>query len=109
MNVLGVSQDRPQLIFAIEAYSQVLRYELAPFGVDIELVEPSGIATNAWNSYTPEERKDIVAQSQLSNRFIKILIGRMCLQHKKFSGQILLLDRTILELLGFHPIRKTYI
>ena len=62
MNVLGVSQDRPQLIFAIGAYSQVLRYELAPFGVDIELVEPSGMATNAWNSYTPEERKDIVDQ-----------------------------------------------
>ena len=62
MNVLGVSQDRLQLIFAIEAYSQVLRYELAPFGVDIELVEPSGMATNAWNSYTPEERKDIVDQ-----------------------------------------------
>ena len=62
MNVLGVSQDRPQLIFAIEAYSKVLRYELAPFGVDIALVEPSGMATNAWNPYIPEERKDIVAQ-----------------------------------------------
>ena len=48
--------------FAIEAYSQVLRYELAPFGVDIALVEPSGMATNAWNPYIPEERKDIVAQ-----------------------------------------------
>ncbi len=40
---------------AVEAYSQALRYELAPFGVDICIVEPGPFGTNLLYSGPKEE------------------------------------------------------
>lgn len=46
---------------ALEAYSQSLRYEVAPFGVDVALVEPGPFGTNLLGSSKPPERADVVA------------------------------------------------
>ena len=46
--------------FAVEAYSQSLRYEMAPHGIDIALVEPGPFPTNLINSVQPEARRDVL-------------------------------------------------
>jgi len=46
---------------ALEAYSQSLRYELAPLGVDVALVEPGPFATNLLGAGQQPERADILA------------------------------------------------
>lgn len=48
--------------FAVEGYTQSLRYELAPMGVDVSLVEPGPFGTNLIHSISPEARKDILEQ-----------------------------------------------
>jgi NAD(P)-dependent dehydrogenase (short-subunit alcohol dehydrogenase family) len=46
---------------ALEAYSQGLRYEVAPFGVDVALVEPGPFGTNLLAAGKPPARQDVVA------------------------------------------------
>ncbi len=46
---------------ALEAYSQGLRYEVAPFGVDVALVEPGPFGTNLLAAGQPPARQDILA------------------------------------------------
>ncbi|MRH99524.1 SDR family NAD(P)-dependent oxidoreductase [Kriegella sp. EG-1] len=48
---------------AVEAYTQSLKYELAPTGVESILVEPGPFATNLGNSFVPEARTEIVAEN----------------------------------------------
>lgn len=46
--------------FAVEAYSQSLRHEMAAHGVDIALVEPGPFPTNLINSVRPEARQHVL-------------------------------------------------
>jgi NAD(P)-dependent dehydrogenase (short-subunit alcohol dehydrogenase family) len=46
---------------ALEAYSQSLRYEVAPFGIDIALVEPGPFPSNLLAAGKPPARADVVA------------------------------------------------
>jgi len=46
--------------FAVEAYSQSLRYEMAPHGVDIAVVEPGPFPTNLLNSIRPEAHRHVL-------------------------------------------------
>lgn len=46
---------------ALEAYSQSLRYELAPFGVDVALIEPGPFGTNLLAASRPPAHQDVVA------------------------------------------------
>jgi len=46
---------------ALEAYSQSLRYEVAPFGVDIALVEPGPFPSNLLAAGKPPAREDVLA------------------------------------------------
>lgn len=46
---------------ALEAYSQSLRYEVAPFGVDVALVEPGPFGTNLLAASKPPARHDVLA------------------------------------------------
>ena len=48
--------------FAVEAYSQTLRYELSPFGIEVTLLEPGPFSTNLINSGAPESRTEILDQ-----------------------------------------------
>lgn len=45
---------------ALEAYSQGLKYEVAPLGVDVVLVEPGPFATNLGPAGQPPAREDIL-------------------------------------------------
>lgn len=46
---------------ALEAYSQSLRYELSPFGVDVAIVEPGPFGTNLIASGQSADHQDVVA------------------------------------------------
>lgn len=46
---------------ALEAYSQSLRYEVAPFGVDVALVEPGPFPTNLLSASKPAAHEDVLA------------------------------------------------
>lgn len=45
---------------ALEAYSQSLRYEVSPFGVDIALVEPGPFPSNLLAAGKPPAREDVL-------------------------------------------------
>jgi len=45
----------------LEAYSQSLRYEVAPFGIDVTLVEPGPFGTNLLAAGQPPARGDVLA------------------------------------------------
>ncbi|WP_342068836.1 SDR family oxidoreductase [Yoonia algicola] len=45
---------------ALEAYSQSLRYEVAPFGVDVALVEPGPFPSNLLAAGKPPARTDVL-------------------------------------------------
>lgn len=46
---------------ALEAYSQSLRYEVAPFGIDVALVEPGPFPSNLLAAGKPPSRADILS------------------------------------------------
>lgn len=46
---------------ALEAYSQSLRYEVAPFGIDVSLVEPGPFPSNLLAAGKPPARADVLA------------------------------------------------
>jgi len=46
---------------ALEAYSQSLRYEVAPFGVDVALVEPGPFPSNLLAAGKPPAHEDVLA------------------------------------------------
>jgi short-subunit dehydrogenase len=46
---------------ALEAYSQSLRYEVSPFGIDVALVEPGPFPSNLLAAGKPPARADVLA------------------------------------------------
>ena len=46
---------------ALEAYSQSLRYEVAPFGIDVALVEPGPFPSNLLAAGKPPDHEDVRA------------------------------------------------
>jgi len=61
---------------AVEAYTQSLKYELAPTGVEAVIVEPGPFATNLAASFVPEARTEIVAQnSDIQSIFLGMMEG----------------------------------
>ena len=67
--------------FALEAYSQCLRYEVARFGVDIALVEPGPFSTGLFVAMKPPACSDVLesygelkdVQTALLERFGELL------------------------------------
>ena len=47
--------------YALEAYSQSLRYAVAPYGIDVALVEPGPFPSNLLAAGKPPARADVLA------------------------------------------------
>ncbi|WP_445772690.1 SDR family oxidoreductase [Shewanella sp.] len=60
---------------AVEAYSQSLKFELAPSGVEVILVEPGPSATNLAGSFKPEAHAQVVAENPQLKAIIDNMIG----------------------------------
>jgi NAD(P)-dependent dehydrogenase (short-subunit alcohol dehydrogenase family) len=60
---------------ALEAYSQSLKFELAPSGVEVILVEPGPSGTNLSGSFKPEDHVDVVAENPQLKAIIDNMIG----------------------------------
>lgn len=60
---------------AVEAYTQSLKYELAPSGVEVVLVEPGPSGTNLSGSFVTEAREDIVADNPQLKQIIDTMIS----------------------------------
>ena len=64
--------------FALEGYSQSLRYEMAPHGVDIVIVEPGPFPTNLVHSIRPEARPEVLeeygARSDVPSNMLKFFV-----------------------------------
>lgn len=60
---------------AVEAYSQSLKFELAPSGVEVILVEPGPSGTNLAGSFEPEAHTQVVAENQHLKEIIDNMIG----------------------------------
>lgn len=58
---------------ALEGYSESLRLELKPFGIDVVLVEPGSYQTNIWSNV---DRIDLNAESPYHD-FMKALMAEM--------------------------------
>lgn len=66
---------------ALEGYSQAMRYELSPFGVDIAIVEPGPFGTGLLGAGKPPAREDVTASygelagvpAAMGARFAKLL------------------------------------
>ncbi|KPZ71272.1 2-(R)-hydroxypropyl-CoM dehydrogenase [Shewanella sp. P1-14-1] len=58
---------------AVEAYSQSLKFELAPSGVEVVIVEPGPSGTNLAGSFQPEAHTQVVAE----NPHLKEIIDNM--------------------------------
>ena len=59
--------------YALEGYSETLHYELAPYGIDVAIVEPGPFSTNLFNAMELEEYSAIVAQyDDLEKKQIKM-------------------------------------
>ncbi|QIE26367.1 3-phenylpropionate-dihydrodiol/cinnamic acid-dihydrodiol dehydrogenase (plasmid) [Caballeronia sp. SBC1] len=63
--------------FALEGLAESLRYELAPFGIKMRLVEPSGIRTSfqhEWISDAPYEREIAMLRQHMADGMAKSLL-----------------------------------
>lgn len=60
---------------AVEAYSQSLKFELAPSGVEVILVEPGPSATNLGASFQPEAHTQVVAENPHLKEIIDNMLG----------------------------------
>lgn len=63
--------------FALEGVAESLRYELAPFGIKVRLVEPSGIRTgfqHEWISGAPYEREIAALRQHMAAGTAKSLL-----------------------------------
>lgn len=60
---------------AVEAYSQSLKFELAPSGVEVILVEPGPSGTNLSGSFKPEAHTQVVAENPQLKAVIDNMIG----------------------------------
>ncbi|MFK8076589.1 MAG: SDR family oxidoreductase [Granulosicoccus sp.] len=61
---------------ALEAYSQSLRYEVAPFGIDVALVEPGPFPTNLLAAGKPPEHGEVLSSyGDLSNVPTEMIAG----------------------------------
>jgi NAD(P)-dependent dehydrogenase (short-subunit alcohol dehydrogenase family) len=63
--------------FALEGLAESLRYELAPFGIKMRLVEPSGIRTgfqHEWISDAPYEREIAMLRQHMAEGMAKSLL-----------------------------------
>lgn len=60
---------------AVEAYSQSLKFELAPSGVEVVIVEPGPSATNLGGSFKPEAHTQVVAENPLLKSTIDNMIN----------------------------------
>lgn len=54
--------------FAVEGYSQALKYEIAPKGIEVVLVEPGPFGTGLIGSIQPEEHSEVLAEYSELNK-----------------------------------------
>lgn len=59
--------------YAVEGYSESLRLEVKPFGIDVTLVEPGSYQTNIWSSVDKMEAKETSPYHSYMKSLLKII------------------------------------
>lgn len=57
--------------FGLEGLSEALRYEVAPYGIDVAIVEPGPFETNFFGSMVPAKNEEIAKAYQHVNEFME--------------------------------------
>lgn len=57
--------------WGLEGLSEAMRYELAPFGIDVSIVEPGPFETNFFGNMVPAKDEEVAAAYQHVNAFME--------------------------------------
>lgn len=94
--------------YALEAFSDALRMEVKPFGIDVSLIEPGGIKTN-WGLIAADHLAESAKGGTYEEAALKTATG----MRKQYSGNMMsdpkIISKTISKAVSSKRMRARYL
>ena len=94
--------------YALEAFSDGLRMEVKPFGIDVSLIEPGGIKTD-WGLIAADHLAESAKGGAYEEAALKTATG----MRKQYSGNMMsdpkIISKTILKAVSSKRMRARYL
>lgn len=94
--------------YALEAFSDALRMEVKPFGIDVSLIEPGGIKTD-WGLIAADHLAESAKGGAYEEAALKTATG----MRKQYSGNMMsdpkIISKTILKAVSSKRMRARYL